>query len=440
MAGAAAAVVVLLAGVVAVGAIRNPTATMPANPSTYGGRTATIDGITVTAPSGWTLIDDLPMARILPATSESCSLHGDRGSRGRSRRESGRLGRSGDPGSQPQQSCSTSPVAMPAGIPVLQLANFELPPVGFVCDVADIDRTSIPSDGVVAYVAEFPNGIKTGDFDGMCPGSEEIVTFADSNVTTVYAAVSVVGTNASAEDAAVAREFINLLGGMRIVPSEPSTAGPAYVVAAGDDGGTPWRLEAGFTSIGSTDQPIGTMLVTTAPDGRETSESAPPSTQLVDRATELGDGTWLQWGTAPASVTEVTSVTPDGTRSEATVVAWPDGLRSFTDAVELDGSIWYTIVPVPGSLETTPSGASRSGSPASRRPADDARLQRLPAERAPGAAAPGASRSCPVAVVPVGALTQIELTGSDRNRSATRSRCSRSRAEARPGWPRRRSR
>jgi hypothetical protein len=362
-AGAAATAIVLLAALVAIAAIHTPTAKVPSGPSAYGQRTATIDGIAVTAPAGWTLIDDSPMARILPSSSESCSFSATGvpvgpGASDPSQVASG--GSDNNAGSTAQQSCSSSPVAMPAGIPVLQLANFPLPPIGFVCDVADIERTSVPSDGVAAYVAEFPNDIRAAEFTSACPGSEEIQTFADEGVTTVYAAISVVGPDASADDAAVVRDFVHALGGTRITPSAPSTAAPAYVVAAGDDGGT-WRIEAGITSLGSGDAPIGAILVVTDPDGHETSSVARLSDGIVEQDRELDDGTWLQWGTAPASVTGITSVAPDGTRTGATLVPWPDGLRPFTDPTTLDGSIWEIHVAVKGALETAGSTTSPTG-------------------------------------------------------------------------------
>jgi hypothetical protein len=367
VAGAAAAVIVLLAAVVAIGAIGNPTATVPTGHAAYGERTATIGGVAVTAPAGWTLIDDSPMARILPASSESCSFSGSGVPVAGPGASQAGSAAAGDTVEQPQQSCSTSPVAMPAGIPVLQLANFALPAVGFVCDVADIERANIPSDGAAAYVAAFPNGIKTADLDEACPGSEEIQTFADRDVTTVYAAVSVVGPDAPAEDAAAVRDFVHALGGARIVPSDPSTAGPGYVVAAGVDGGMPWRLEAGFISLESPDAPIGAILVMTDPDGHETSSVSPPSDRIAETDSQLADGTWLQWGTAGASVTDITSVAADGTRTEANLVPWPDGLRSFTDPTTLDGVIWEVRVPERGTLETGGSPTAASGQTSAER-------------------------------------------------------------------------
>jgi hypothetical protein len=354
--GAAATAIVLAAAVVAIGTLRNPTGTVPSAPIGFAERTATIGGVPVTAPAGWTLIDDSPMARFLPASSESCSFSATASPvtlPGGSAASTGdQAGAEGSPVSatDAEPSCSSSPVAQAAGIPVLQLTNVELPLIGFVCDVTGIDPTDFPSNGVAAYVAEFPNGLSTAEFDRACPGSEEIQTFADESGTTVLAAVSVVGPNASAEDAALVRDFVQGLDGIRIARSEPSTAGPGYVVAAGTDGGTPWRIEAGISSLGTSGASIGAMLVVTDPDGHESSDSSPPSDEISERASELADGSWLQWGTDPASTTAITGVAADGTRTNATLLSWPDGLRPFTDAT-LDGTIWYLVAMERGTLE-----------------------------------------------------------------------------------------
>ena len=47
---------------------------IPVTNPPYGERIATIHGITVTAPAGWTLIDDWPVASLLPTTSQTCSF------------------------------------------------------------------------------------------------------------------------------------------------------------------------------------------------------------------------------------------------------------------------------------------------------------------------------------------------------------------------------
>jgi hypothetical protein len=55
-------------------------------------------------------------------------------------------------------------------------------------------------------------------------------------------------------------------------------------------------------------------------------------------------------------VSAVTSVAPDGTRTPATLLPWPDGMRSLVridEATQLDGSIWYAIVSQLGPLQVS---------------------------------------------------------------------------------------
>ena len=205
------------------------------NPS-YGERIATIHGITVTAPAGWTLIDDWPVASLLPTTSQTCSFSATGSPIGPS--PAGGSSTSSEPVVEPSSSCTSEPMPLPAGIPVLQLANFELPLDGTVCQVGDLRSVDLPADGVAAYVAAFPQGMTTEDFLAACPGGATVTTFAARGPTTAYAAVSLIGPDASPGDVAAVERFMNSLGGLRVPNDEPATASPGYVVAAGVDGGT----------------------------------------------------------------------------------------------------------------------------------------------------------------------------------------------------------
>src|SRR3954471_18634183 len=49
-------------------------AVIPGDGNGLPARTTSIGGVPVTAPAGWTLVDDLPLAAILATTSESCSF------------------------------------------------------------------------------------------------------------------------------------------------------------------------------------------------------------------------------------------------------------------------------------------------------------------------------------------------------------------------------
>jgi hypothetical protein len=330
---------------------------IPVTNPPYGERTATIHGIAVTAPEGWTLIDDWPVASLLPTTSQTCSFSATGSPIGPSPVGGST---SSEPAVQPSSSCTTEPMPLPAGIPVLQLANFELPLDGTVCQVGDLRSVDLPADGVAAYVAAFPQGMKTEDFLAACPGGGTVETFADRDATTAYAAVSLIGPDASSGDVATVERFMNGLTCLRVPNDQPALMSPGFVVAAGVDGGTAWRLEAGFPFRGS-GSGIGATVVVTDAEGHEAASSpvppAEPNGQPTERTERLADGSgWLAWGTSSPLVSAITSVAPDGTRTPATLLPWPHGMRSLVridEATQLDGSIWYAIVPQLGQLQVS---------------------------------------------------------------------------------------
>jgi hypothetical protein len=352
-----AAVAVLAIAVAVAARLTGGPNQIPVTNPPYGERIATIHGIAVTAPQGWTLIDDWPVASLLPTTSQTCSFSATGSPIGPSP-AGGSTSR--EPVVQPSSSCTTELMPLPAGIPVLQLANFELPLDGTVCHVGDLRSVDVPADGVAAYVAAFPQGMTTNDFLAACPGGGTVTTFADRGATTTYAAVSLIGPDASPGDVATVERFMNGLGGLRVPTDEPALASPGYVVAAGVDGGTTWRLEAGFPLRGS-GSGIGATLVVTDAEGHETASSpvppAEPNGDPTERTERLADGSgWLAWGTSSPRVSAIASVASDGTRTPATLLPWPDGMRSLVgidEAAQLDGSIWYAIVTQLGQLEVS---------------------------------------------------------------------------------------
>jgi hypothetical protein len=363
-AGAAFVVAVITIGVgsaVIVGSGRNsiPIAP-PIAPPSFPERTATIHGIPVTAPAGWTVIDDWPLAETLPASSESCSFTGTASAIPPS--AAGITG-STEPSAEASPSCTSEPISLPAGVPVLQLANFGFSLDGAVCRVGDLRVVDVPADGVALYVAAFDGPMKTADVLDACSGSQNLTTFADRSVRQLYVAVSIVGPDAAAADVATIDRMMNDLGGLRIPDEQAVDAFPGYVVASGDDGTTSWRIEAGFPLLGS-GSGIGVTLITTDTDGHETvSGPVPPpapSEGDEERAERLGDGTgWVQWGTTAPGTVAVTSEAPDGTRTPASLVPWPDGMRPLvrtTEQTQLDGSIWFAIVTERGQIELTGGG------------------------------------------------------------------------------------
>jgi hypothetical protein len=349
--GSLVALISIAAAVLVIGAVRPDT--LPVAPSGPE-RTATINGITVTAPAGWTLIDDWPIASVLPTSSQTCTFSATgvpvAPSPQGAIRSTGAI-------AEPSSSCESQTSPLPAGVPVLQLTNFGSRLDGTVCHVDPLHTVEVPSDGVAAYVAAFPDGMTTADFVDACPGGGTVMTFADDSYTMTFAAVSILGPEASAADVGTIDRFMNSLDGLRIRAGQPATISPGFVVGAGEDGHTTWRLEAGFPFRGS-GSAIGATLITTGADGHETA-SAPvaPATSdgLTVRMQQLTDGSGvLLWGTAPPAATAITNIASDGTRTGATLVPWPEGMRETTPVEErsqLDGSIWFAVVPEPGRLE-----------------------------------------------------------------------------------------
>src|SRR4051794_10312733 len=283
----------------AVGQARHP-ASIPGRGNGLPERTTSIGGVPVTAPAGWTLVDDWPLATVLATKNEMCSFSGT-GTAVDQPTDVGPVPSttpsnediSGDGGSTSGQSCTSENVGYPAGIPVLQLANFAIPLTTTVCGLADQEApVALPDDGVAVYVAAFPGGVGSQDLIDACPGADNVTdgssiqTFADRTVQTPYAGVVVAGAAASGEDIAAAQTYLESLGGIRVDPAEPpARPGPGYVIAAGNGDITSWRLEAGIISLaarGGTPG-LGAIVITTSGSRSEarTVELQPRSTSTT---------------------------------------------------------------------------------------------------------------------------------------------------------------
>ena len=242
--GALACLVALGVAAAAIGQARHP-AVIPGG-NGLPARSTTIGGVPVTAPAGWTLVDDWPLAAILPTTSQTCSfsatgtaVDGNGSPVEAVPSVSPADGGSGD-GSSTGQACSQENVGYPAGVPVLQLANFEIPVMKTVCGLGDQEApVSLPDDGVAVYVADDQAQADIPAMLAACPGSADARTgepqvFFDVGHHTDYVAIGVAGPNASAADIAVARDYLDSLSGIEISPTAPAAAqGPGYVLAAG---------------------------------------------------------------------------------------------------------------------------------------------------------------------------------------------------------------
>src|SRR5262245_61464523 len=245
--GVVACLVALGVAAAAIGQARHP-AVIPGRGNGLPERTTSIGGVPVTAPAGWTLVDDLPLAAIVATTSESCSFSGT----GTPIEGNGSSSAEAVPSATPLnggtsagdatpsgQTCTTQNTGYPQGVPILQLANFQVPLTQTVCGLAD-QRTpaTVPADGVAVYVGVFPGGVNAQAALDACPGSENIsggdvlTTFADAGAQTVYAGVLVAGASADPADVALAEKDLHDLGGLRVHPtSPPSDLGPGSGLA-----------------------------------------------------------------------------------------------------------------------------------------------------------------------------------------------------------------
>jgi hypothetical protein len=356
----------------AIGNTRHPAA-IPGRGNGLPERTTSIGGVPVTAPAGWTLVDDWPLSAILATTSESCSFSGTgtpvdgNGSSGEGNGSSaGQAVPSATPmdggtseGDPPSgQTCTTENIGYPQGVPILQLANFEVPLTETVCGLADQQTpTTVPADGVAVYVADLLASPRIGDLQSACPGSADapeglLTTFANTGRHTVYAAIGVVGPDASNADIAVARAYISSLSSIEVAPvPPPSDSGPGYVMAAGTGGSTSWRLEAGLTSITRTPTVGASLITTTSSRSAARSVDFTAGQRTNDDAIDLGgDAGAVQFGTATVGVTGIEIAVPSGGAISATLLQWPSDVASTRDTPTRDGWIWFARTPERGEV------------------------------------------------------------------------------------------
>jgi hypothetical protein len=376
--GVLACVVALGLAAAAVGQARHP-AVIPGG-NGLPTRTTSIGGVPVTAPAGWTLVDDWPLAAILATTSQSCSFTGTGSAvSANGSIDAGPTVSPASSGDTPGQTCTSTEVGYPAGVPVLQLSNFDVPLTQTVCGLADQAKpAAIPADGVAVYVADDQAQANIPALLDACAGNGgsrlgEPQVFFDAGQHTDYLAVAFAGPNASAADIEIARNYVDGLSGVSVTPSAPaSVGGPGYVVAAGVGGDTSWRLEAGITSFDrqSGAPTVGAVMVTTT-GGAEGSRTVDLSTArpVNDDYLDLGRGGIVQFGTASAAVTAIDIDLPGGGTVTATMFPW--SAPAMPNLPIADGSIWFaqtaergdvhaTLPPAPPSAPT-PSPSDHAG-------------------------------------------------------------------------------
>jgi hypothetical protein len=207
-------------------------------------RTATIEGITVTSPSDWALIDEWPLARsTVTSSGSSCSGTATVGPDGGT--------------SNSRQTCSReakpTPASVPAGLPVLQLTSSDL---GLGTSICGSGAAGGDSATAGLYVAIDVDAMQRGDFHPGEPGTLDpnaattsgpcgmghYATFATTGA--VYFAFVSFGSSAPPE---TIRALVDAFDSMKVasvqLQGSPEST-PGYVVAGGTSAtGDEWRLE-----------------------------------------------------------------------------------------------------------------------------------------------------------------------------------------------------
>ena len=326
IAGVVASVLVVGLAVAATNLVRRPADTLPGGRNDLPARSTIIGGVPVEAPAGWTLIDDTPMLNVVATSTQTCSFS----AAGTQVDANGSPVTTGPtPTPTASESCASEPVASPAGVPFLQLANFEVPLMGSVCSTSDQAATPLPDDGVALYVAAFPAGMSSQSAFDACPGAERYLqttgsngyTFGlgtnDGSVSLTMAAIAVAGPGASDADLAVVRSFFHqdFFGGVSpYVALDPDRVGPGYVLTAGGTSEAGWRLEAGVSSYANNGRPIAASVFVTTNGRSETAKadtSFPPTrrTATSSAARFCSTGILRPATRAPMSPTSTGNVT-----------------------------------------------------------------------------------------------------------------------------------
>ena len=362
--GVIAGVAVLAVAFVAVGNLREPDRSTPASTRPRHCPNARPSSVAcpVDAPAGWTLIDDSPLAALLPTSTQSCSFSGS----GTAVAANGSP-IADSPQPEPSQSCSSEPVSPLPALPVLQLANFEIPLMQTVCGLGDNDpAATLPANGVAVYVVAFPvpsnaDGSDTSFAEGCGPGAWTMTQFFSADRTIRYTAIFLQGSEASPEDTTFASDYINSLDGTNVIPTTwDSPRGPGYVLVAGGTEQEGWRLEAGIASFANDGRPMpASIFVTTAPGAEKAKADA---TLFNSEGVDLVGDQVVQHGNLAEGFTGVDVVDPDGAVTHADVYAWPQDLLRIAGSHAFDGAggIWVATPPQEGDVTFIPGADSQT--------------------------------------------------------------------------------
>lgn len=347
-------------------------------------RTATIGGVTVTAPEGWSLLDQWPLGMNIGTETCTSTFEGQATPVG----EGGGGGSDDTVQTPPTEECT--PVELPGGVPLFTLGNVEPNPAQTICELfPEMPVQAVGPTDVFLYVAldanpegaspTWPQPLGDGSADACAEGS--VVRWRMGDVS--YLAAAAIGEGASTEDRdAVAAAF----EGLRFEGEPSPTRSPVvgFVMAAGVEGGTEWRLEAGpYLRCAAGEAACGVQVAAISNDGEDTGDSASVTPPMASpfSATTLPVGTsTLVFGGMASQVASIEVTGGDGQTVTPNTSAWPTTLEAFAaQDAPVNGRVWWAIVPsvdsVTATLDdgTTVSIDDRSGSgPPSPAPEIDA--------------------------------------------------------------------
>ena len=322
------------------------------DPGALPARTAVIGGVTVTAPQGWSLLDQSLWSMAIATETCTSSFEGTATPVGPGASEG-----DADPVETPptvEEECT--PVDLAAGVPIFTLANVEPNPTQTVCEVIpELPAQSVGRTDAYLYVAIDPDPQTQETWpvplETVLPGSCGTNLTAEWIVDGVgYFAAAAFGPEVSDADR---QAVLDAFAGLGFEGSPPQMAASpviGFVVAAGVQDGVAWRLEAGPSL---TCQSLGACVVqlavitTDAGGDEQASPVTPPTTgsSITSASQPIGQAT-IAFGAAAADVEAVEIVAGDGATVTPTSVPWPSTLEAFASPeAPVDGTIWWATVP-----------------------------------------------------------------------------------------------
>jgi hypothetical protein len=313
-------------------------------------RTATIAGVTVTVPEGWSLLDQSALGFAIPTQECSSTFTETATPVGEGERPAGAA-----PSAEPTPIEECTPLDVPeGGIPMFTMGNTPAHPLQTMCQVTpELPTQTVTGDDAFLFVSiDAPaegNAIGTAwpaslePEAGPCGEGLYARWNAEENA---YFAVARFGPEATDADRdTVIRAFEDMRFSTP-APTVPMVLG--YLLDGGDVGGEPWRVVAGPNLMCRSKDACGVGVAVVSGTSEASEPQMPisppdPGTPAVAAAEPAGERLVI-YGTADPSVRSVEVVSSDGTRTPASWARWPDTLQGFESADLLAGSIWWAVV------------------------------------------------------------------------------------------------